>query len=54
VTQTTIDFNVLEHSPYKGNAELYIPFGTTPRIHFEMFFAFPFLNYGPVVVPYGN
>jgi hypothetical protein len=54
VTQTTMNFKVLEHSPYKGNMELYIPFGITPRIHFEMFFAFPFLNYGPVVVPYGN
>ncbi len=54
VTQITMDFNVLEHSPYKGNVELYIPSGTTSRVHFEMFFTFPFLNYGPLVVPYGN
>lgn len=44
-----------QSSIYHGNLEFHIPAtGLTIRGHFEVFFATPFFNYGPLVVPYGE
>jgi hypothetical protein len=40
---------------YHGSLEFFIPAtGSTRDGHFEVFFATPFFNYGPLVVPYGR
>ncbi len=54
VTQTEIDVDVSQYSPYKGKVEMFIPLRAVSRTHFEVFFVSSYFNYGPLVVPYGT
>jgi hypothetical protein len=54
LTQTSISLDVLQHSPYQGSIELYVPLLAVSRMRFEVFFAFQTFTYGPLVIPYGS
>jgi hypothetical protein len=45
---------VSEHSSYNGYVEFYVPISEmTNNGRFEVYFATPLFNYGPLVIPYG-
>jgi hypothetical protein len=47
-------FEVLRFSTYNGQFELYVQGARfTPTGRFEVYFLTPFLDYGPLVIPYG-
>lgn len=54
LARTRISLDVPQYSPYNGIVELFVPLRVTSIVHFELFFVLPFLNFGPLVVPYGT
>jgi len=53
LARTRISLDVPQHSSFNGMTQLLVPSQLTSVVHFELTFVFPFLRYGPLVVPYG-
>jgi hypothetical protein len=53
VTQSQTSFNVTQNSSYQGYANMYLPISPfSQSCHFEISILTPFINYGPIVMPY--
>lgn len=53
VSQGEIAFEAQKYSSYNGFAEFYVPADEAPsKGRFEVYFATPLFNYGPLVIPY--
>jgi hypothetical protein len=58
LSESQTAFNVPQYSAYDGDMEFYVPLSSVPLSaarsgHFNVYFSTPFIEYGPLVIPFG-
>ena len=54
IAQSNTNISVSQRSPYEGFVDLYLPISSISSLgHFEVHILTSFMNYGPIVIPYG-
>jgi hypothetical protein len=58
LSESQTAFNVPQYSAYEGDIEFYVPLNAASLSaaqngHFNVYFSAPFIEYGPLVIPYG-